>query len=51
MEYVGINMGIQVPLLVIDRKLKYMCGYINKYRVPSEPLLDQLIHQQMVKVS
>ena len=24
----------------IDRKLKYMCGYIKKYRVPSEPLLD-----------
>ena len=27
-------------LFMLDRKLKYMCEYINKYRVPSMPLLD-----------
>ena len=27
-------------LELFDRKLKYMCEYINKYHVPSKPLVD-----------
>ena len=26
-----------------------MCGYINKYRVPSEPLLDYLVDQRWLR--
>ena len=33
----------------IDRKPKYMCEYINKYRVPTMPLLDQLVDQRWLK--
>ena len=32
--------GLLFMLECIDWKLKYMCEYINKYRVPSKPLLD-----------
>ena len=39
-EYVGANMSIQVPLLVINRKLSTCVNTYAKQNVPSMPLLD-----------